>query len=135
MGNYTLVTGKEQFELIWENINEAIFTIARDGSVTHINPAFTNILGWDLKDIGTNKFPFFTDEFNYSEQRELLNKLKKGQSIPYFETKRRRKDGELVDILASYRSVNKGDILAVAMDKDITSEKGLKEQLEVSEFC
>ena len=43
--------GHEALELIWNNTNDAIFTIGYDGAVLTINRAFTDILGWDLLDL------------------------------------------------------------------------------------
>lgn len=36
--------GEEAFDLIWENTNDAIFFISRDGAILQANPTFTDIL-------------------------------------------------------------------------------------------
>ncbi len=59
--------------------------------------------------------------------------LRSGESIAYFETQRKHKDGTIKDALASYRAINKGHLLAVAMYKDITVEKVTKHKLEIAE--
>lgn len=38
--------GDQVFDLIWQNTNDAIFTIGQDGAILHANPTFTDILGW-----------------------------------------------------------------------------------------
>ena len=38
---------------------------------------------------------------------QLLNTFTSGNDIPYYVTRRIRKDGKVLDILATYRAVNK----------------------------
>lgn len=126
----------EEYLLIWENTNDAIFILRNDGAVVQANPAFAKILGWSLDEIkNLSNIPFFEDDFTSEEHEKQLDLLRSGKSIPYFETKRKHKNGETKDILASYRAINKKDILAVAMYKDITEEKQTQRMLRLTENC
>ncbi|SOC42569.1 sensor domain-containing protein [Ureibacillus acetophenoni] len=122
-------------KLVWNNTNDAIFTIGYDGRILSANPAFTSILGWVQEDFNKhNCFPFFsnmTDE----EHKQLLSSFKEGNDIPYYVTKRKRKDGIVLDILASYRAINKGEVLAVGMYKDFTEQMEIQRRLQASEDC
>ena len=112
--------GHEALELIWNNTNDAIFTIGYDGAVLTINRAFTDILGWDLLDLKRGDIsPFFISK---EVQQEQLHVFKQGKGLPYFITKRERKDGKIIDVLASYRTINNRDFLAVGMYKDYTNK-------------
>ena len=123
----------EAFELIWNNTNDAIFTIGYDGAVLTINRAFTNILGWDLLDLKEVTFPpFFISE---EVQQEQLHVFKQGKDLPYFVTKRKRKDGKIIDVLASYRTINNRGVLAVGMYKDYTEHIKIQRRLQESEEC
>lgn len=125
-----------EYELIWENTNDAIIILHRDGSIIQANPALTDILGWRLEEIeGYARPPFFVDDFSPADHQKQLDLLSSGESIANFETQRKHKDGTLKNVLASYRAINRDDILAVAMYKDITEEKQIKHQLGVSENC
>ena len=125
--------GHEALELIWNNTNDAIFTIGYDGAVLTINRAFTDILGWDLLDLKEVTFPpFFISK---EVQQEQLHVFKQGKDLPYFITKRKRKDGKIIDVLASYRSINNGDVLAVGMYKDYTEQMEIQRRLQASEEC
>lgn len=127
--------GYQVFELIWQNTNDAIFVIGQDGSILHANPTFTDILGWEIEDIKwVNPPPFFVN-MTKEQHLDFLNMLRDGKNINYSVTKRRSKDGEILDILASYRAINKGDVLAVAMYKDFTEQVEIQRQLEASEDC
>gem|GEM_PF-1740472 len=126
----------EEYLLIWENTNDAIFILQTDSSIIQANPAFTDILGWTIEEVeDLSRIPFFMDDFTQEEHEVHLNILRSGTSIPYFETKRKHKNGTIKDILASYRAINKGDVLAVAMYKDITDEKMAKHMLRMAESC
>ncbi|MEH7386061.1 diguanylate cyclase [Bacillus sp. JJ1521] len=127
--------GDQVFELIWQNTNDAIFTIGQDGSILHANPTFTDILGWEIEEIGGITPPPFFVNMMKEQHMEFLNKLKDGENINYSVTKRRSKDGEILDILASYRVINKDDVLAVGMYKDFTEQMEIQRQLEASEDC
>lgn len=131
----TSIVDEEVFQLIWENTNDAIFLIGQDGEILHANPTFTDILGWTIDDIrGVTPPPFFVDMT--PEQHEVFkNTLKNGQNINYCITKRKSKDGEILDILATYRAINKGEILAVGMYKDFTEQIEIQRKLEASEDC
>src|SRR3954470_21495576 len=68
--------GHKALELIWNNTNDAIFTIGYDGAVLTINRAFTDILGWDLLDLKEVTFPpFFISK---EVQQEQLHVFKQG---------------------------------------------------------
>lgn len=133
MVNNELNVDQNILELIWNNSNEVIFTIGFDGRLLSANPAFRTILGWEMSDINEqNPFPFFID-FSEEEHQRLLTSLKNGQDIPYYEAKRMRKDGAVLNVIASYRAINQGDVLAVGMYKDFTEQMQNHLKLQKSE--
>lgn len=126
----------EEYQLIWENTKDAILIIREDGAIIQANPALTEILGWRLEEIeGHERPPFFMDGFTLEDHQKKLNELREGRSTANYETQRKHKDGTIKDVMASYRAVNKGHILAVAMYKDITEEKIIKHRLGIAESC
>lgn len=126
----------DEYQLIWENTHDAIFILRNDGAVIQANPALTDILGWQLEEVeGNARPPFFMEDFTVEDHQKQLDILGSGQSIANYETQRRHKDGTVKDVLASYRTINKGHLLAVAMYKDITEDKLTKHKLGVAENC
>jgi len=126
----------DEYQLIWENTNDAIFIIRKDGAIIQANPALTDMLGWRLDEIeGCARPPFFMNGFTLENHQTQLNELRSGRSIANYETQRKHKDGTVKDILASYRAINKDHILAVAMYKDITEEKIIEQKLGIAESC
>ncbi len=126
---------QDVLSLIWNHTNDAIFTIGYDGQLLATNPAFSSILGWDKEDLENQHFFSFFLNTTEEEQRELLNTFKKGQDVPYYVTKRVSKNGNVIDILASYCAVNKKDILAVGMYKDFTEQMEIQRKLQASQYC
>jgi diguanylate cyclase (GGDEF)-like protein/PAS domain S-box-containing protein len=128
-----LQKAKDELELIWNNTNDAIFTIGHDGSILQANPAFTDTLGWSLEEIkGMTNLPTF---INYSEEAHeaQLEEFRRGNGVFKLEGKRKRKDGKIINILGSYRVINHGDVLAVGMYKDISEQKRIEKKLQASE--
>jgi diguanylate cyclase (GGDEF)-like protein/PAS domain S-box-containing protein len=127
--------GEEAFELIWENTNDAIFLIGQDGSILHANPTFTDILGWTIEDMQGMSLPPSLHNMTKEQHDFFLSKLRDGENLNYSLTKRRCKEGQILDILATYRAINKGEILAVGMYKDFSEQMEIQRKLEESEAC
>ncbi len=125
----------EAFELIWEHTNDAIFIIGQDGAILQANPTFTDILGWKIEEIKGAAPPPFLINMTSEQHETFLNKLKRGENISYCVTKRKSKEGKVLDILATYRAINKGEALAVVMYKDFTEQMKIKRRLKESEDC
>ncbi|WP_438347516.1 diguanylate cyclase domain-containing protein [Paenibacillus sp. FA6] len=129
------IVEKDILELVWSNTNDAIFTIGYDGRILSANPSFTSILGWEETDFSeATCFPFFSD-MSSKEHEQQLTKFKQGHDNPYYVTKRKRKDGVVLDILASYRAINNGEVLAVGMYKDFSEQMNIQRRLQASEEC
>jgi PAS domain S-box-containing protein len=114
--------GEEAFDLIWENTNDAIFLIGQDGAILQANPTFTDILGWTIEELKGLTLPPSLHNMTKEQQDAFLNKLRDGENVNYSLTQRRCKDGEILDILATYSAINKGEILAVGMYKDFSEQ-------------
>ncbi|MEH7523068.1 sensor domain-containing diguanylate cyclase [Bacillus sp. JJ1503] len=122
-------------DLIWSNSTDAIFVLNYDGSVIDANPAFQNMLGWNTEELNGIAFPPFIANMTKEEHQALISQLKDGQNFPYMIVKRRDKDGAMLDILASYWSVNNKRILAIGMYKNFTEQMEIQKKLEESEYC
>lgn len=122
-------------KLIWNNSTDAILVIGHSGAIINGNPAFQNMLGWELVELESMEFPPFIMEMTKQEHETFIHQLKEGHNFPYKIVKRRGKDGSILDILASYWSVNNDRILAIGMYKDFTEQALIQRKLEASEYC
>jgi len=121
--------------LIWNNTTDAIFTIDKYGAVIDANPAFENMLGWNVEEIKGMSYPPFLANMSREEQQNLLKKLKNGENLPYEIGERKHMDGSMLGILASYWPVHNNRIHAIGMYKDFTEQMKIKRKLEESEYC
>jgi len=132
---YDVHVDRQLLELVWNNTNDAIFTIGYDGQIMNANPAFTSILGWDKEDLENQHIsPIFT-KCSYLDAQKTLEKLRLGKNITYYVTERERKDGQILKILASYKAVHSKDILAVGMYKDFTEQIIIQQKLQANKEC
>ena len=118
------------FDFIWNNTTDAIFTIGHDGSIMDANPAFEALIGWKIEELRGLPLPPFFSHLTKKEHQEILYHFREGKNLPYILSKRKHKDGNILDIIASYRSINNQDILAVGMYKNFTEQMKVQHQLE-----
>lgn len=123
---------KEELELVWDYSTDAIFMLSQNGSIMKANPTFVEMFSNsnDVKNMTLNDF--YLDE-QTNQKHELLAYLRQKKQILQFETKRKQKDGSIIDVLATYRPSDRGEILAIATYKDITKEKKIFTELTESE--
>lgn len=122
----------EMMKLILEHTTDGIFAIAYSGAIIDANTALLNMLGWELHELKDN-MPVFIENMTKAEHKQLLDGLKNGKRYPYEVVKRRQKDGSLLDILASYWPINKGEVLAIGMYKDFTQQMKIHRMLKRNE--
>ena len=99
--------------------------------VTHINPAFTRIFGWESQEI-MGKTIDFIPEKNCNRQKAALSKVLADKKIHDFVTRRRTKTGELIDVsinAALCRTEDGGNTSIVVNFTDITKIKETEKEL------
>ena len=72
-------------------------------------------------------------DYQLNQIDEIRTRLRENKKVLHFETQRKRKDGLIIDVVATYRPINKGKVLAVATYKDVTEEKRVMLKLKESE--
>ncbi len=121
---------------IVESSDDAIIGKTLDGIVTSWNKAAEKVFGYTANEmIGqaiTNIIP--PDRLN--EEPKLIERLKKGESVDHFDTKRKTKDGKLIDISLTISPIKDkhGKVIGASkISRDITIQKRLNETLRESE--
>lgn len=124
---------KEQLELVWNNTADGIDLFTLEGRLLHINPAFTSLFGWTKADTkGDRPAIIFTPPHLKEELKQIRSQLRKGKAIVSLETQRQKKDGSMLEVLATYNPLkNKsGEVWAViGVYKDITKLKQVQAEL------
>lgn len=118
---------------IVEYCPDAILTKDREGVVTSWNQGARALYGYTASEmLGRNIEIVFPDD-RKDELKFILDKvINKGESIQNMETKRRRKDGTIVDVELSFSPIisPNGEISgAAAVGRDITELKRVQKEL------
>jgi PAS domain S-box-containing protein len=69
-----------------------------EGTVSYLNPAFTEIFGWSLEELLGRRIPYVPAEHK-EETRRSIERLLRDKVILRHESRRLTKDGRLVDVL------------------------------------
>jgi len=120
---------KIHLEQIVENAPEAISVIASEARVVRINTEFTRLFGYTPDEALGNKIDtLIVPPDRYAETAWIAESVNKGHKLS-LETRRRRKDGSLVDVLVSVAPVvvDGQKVATYASYRNITDQKRTEE--------
>ena len=93
-----LTESEEKYRSVMEFVPDPIVVYDMKGRVTYMNPAFTKVFGYTLADSLGSKLDHFVPKAHWKETMEGIHSILKGEIIPRLETKRKARDGRLVDV-------------------------------------
>jgi len=102
-----------------------------EGRVTYLNPAFTRVFGWTGEQLLGRELDFVPEEA-WPETNLMMDKVRRGESFSGMETRRRTRDGRVLDVSVSGASFldRQGRPLGnVVTLQDITRRKLTEAQL------
>jgi len=116
--------------------DDAIIGKTLDGIVSSWNRGAEQVFGYLRKEmVGQNIFILIPDD-RKDEEPGILAKIKRGEAVDHYETVRRRKDGQLIDISVTVSPIrdSEGKIIGASkVARDISERKKLeKEIIEIS---
>jgi PAS domain S-box-containing protein len=124
------------FAAIVQSSDDAIISKTLDGIITSWNHSAERIFGYTAEEmIGTNISRIIPPD-RLDEESNILSRIKRGERIDHFETKRMTKDGRLLDISLSISPVknSKGQTIGASkIARDITAHKKAEQQIRESE--
>lgn len=124
------------FTAIVHSSDDAIISKTLDGIITSWNTSAERIFGYTSQEmIGTPIIRIIPND-RLDEEPKILERLKNGERIDHFETKRITKDGRLLDISLSISPVknSKGVIIGASkIARDITAQKIAEQRIRESE--
>ena len=132
----TLKENQERLNAIFQTMPNALVVYDRDGTPQFLNPAFSQIFGWEYEELKSKKIPFVPE----NQMALTLSKIKEAYSTEKpvrFNTQRLTKDGKLLDITINAKAVRpkrhdkgRGSFAGLVVNlADITERKRIEEQL------
>jgi PAS domain S-box-containing protein len=121
---------------IVESSDDAIVSKNLDGIVTSWNQAASRLFGHTAEEmIGQSILKIIPPEI-HSEEAEILRKIRAGERIDHYETRRVRKDGEVIDVSLTISPIRDHDGNIVGSSKigrEISARKKMERLLIQSE--
>ena len=115
-----------------ESSHDAIAAKTLNGIITDWNQSAERIFGYKPKEIIGKSVLTLIPKDRQDEEQEILRRIRRGESLDHYETVRRRKDGELIDVSLTISPIKgpKGEIVGVSkIARDITKQKQTERRL------
>ncbi len=111
---------------IVESSHDAIIAEDLDGLITSWNGGAERLYGYSAQEAIGEPVSFLAASERLNEMHEILAKVRAGERVQHYETKRRRKDGTVIDVSISVSPIRdaSGEIVgASTIARDITDQK------------
>jgi PAS domain S-box-containing protein len=112
--------------------HDAIAAKTLNGIITDWNESAERIFGYKPKEIIGKSVLTLIPKDRQREEQEILRKIRRGEALDHYETVRRRKDGQLIDVSLTISPIKgaKGEIVGVSkIARDITKQKQTERRL------
>jgi PAS domain S-box-containing protein len=127
---------KERLSALIQGSEDAIISKTLDGIITSWNPAAEKLFGYTEDEmIGRSIMTLIPAELS-DEEPKIIERLRRGERVEHFETKRLAKSGELLDISLTISPIRNSDGIIVGASKiarNITTQKRLNVALRESD--
>jgi PAS domain S-box-containing protein len=122
---------KEYLEGFIDNSADALVTSNPDGIITSWNKGAERIYGFAKEDALGKFFPF-VPEFLIEPEREMIERIKKGEVLRDIETFREKKDGSIITVSLTLSPIKsaRGDVIGIScISRDISDKKRVEKEL------
>ncbi len=127
-----LQESERRYKTLLDFVPHPIVVFSLDGRVSYLNPAFTEVFGWTLKELEGKKIPYIPPGLE-QETCENIRKLLEKKMILRQETQRLTKDGRILDVAfraAVFSETEDEPSGELVLLRDITHEKRIKQNNE-----
>ncbi len=128
----TLRESEQRYRLLLESSPDPVVVYNIKGQATYVNPAFEQTFGFSSKELLGKNIDFVPPK-NWPETKTAIERMLNGKKIHLFETRRRTKDGRVLDVQLSStlyydsRGEPAGNIVTL---RDISAQKKAERQLQ-----
>lgn len=127
------ITERKKFEhqqtLYFSIVNssdDAILSKTLDGKIITWNKGAERVFGYTAQEMIGRDILTVIPSHLYNEEKEIIDKLQKGESVDHYETERLRKDGKIINVSLSISPIKDSNGTIVGASKicrDITEQK------------
>jgi PAS domain S-box-containing protein len=121
---------------IVESSDDAIVSKTLDGIITSWNEAACRMFGYTAEEVVGQSILTIIPEELHPEEKEILRRLRTGERIDHYETRRRRRDGQMLEVSLTISPVRDRTGRVVGTSKiahDISDRKQMERLLIQSE--
>jgi PAS domain S-box-containing protein len=118
---------------IVQSSEDAIISKTLDSTILTWNRGAERVYGYTAAEAIGRPMTLVLPEDRTREEAEILERVRRGEQIEHFETVRRRKSGELIDVSLTISPIYDKDGRVAAAShvaRNITERKGIEQQLE-----
>ncbi len=122
----------ERYRSLLNSTPDAIVIYDMEGRVEYVNSSFTRLFGWTLDELGGKTIEYVPEDEQQITLSMIQRALDQGLVIAGFETKRRTKDGRLLDVSVSgagFHDESGAPAGLVVFLRDITERKNAESLL------
>ena len=94
---------------IVSSANDAIISLTPEGVIQTWNKGAERLFGWSAAEAIQQDVTMLVPPIHLHEKWDISVRLNRGESVPPFDTVRRRKDGSLVEVSLAMSPVKQGD--------------------------
>lgn len=116
-----------------ESADDAIISKTLEGIITSWNAGAERVFGYTASEVLGKSITLLIPPELFDEERTILQKIRRGERIEHYETVRRRKDGELVDISLTVSPIRTDDgeiVGASKIARDVTQRRRARQILD-----
>jgi|Deesub1362A_J573_1020465.scaffolds.fasta_scaffold01531_6 PAS domain S-box-containing protein len=128
---WDVIHTKDYLKSIIEHSADAIITSDTDGIITSWNKQAERIYGYTEEE-AVGRFLPMVPEFLEKQEREFIEKIRRGETISNIETIRRRKDGKLIEVSLTLSPIidSTGKVTGISgISRDISEKKRIEKEL------
>ncbi|HTB80741.1 MAG TPA: PAS domain S-box protein [Opitutaceae bacterium] len=121
-----VLPAEELLRAIIDSSDDAIVSKDLNGTITSWNQSAERIFGFTQDEALGHSIMMLLPVDRPDEEKYILERIRRGDRIDHFETKRRRKDGQLIDVSVTISPIRASDGSVVGASKvarDITEQK------------
>ncbi|HKD04930.1 MAG TPA: PAS domain S-box protein [Bryobacteraceae bacterium] len=122
----------QQFAAIIESSEDAIISKTLDGTILTWNPGAERTYGYSAEEVIGRSMTILLPPDRPDEEAEILARIARGDRVAHFETTRRRKSGEVIDVsltISPIRDATGTIVGASHISRNVTERRKLDEQL------